>query len=707
MPPPLSRWLPGAFRRLTSAAVHVSVRDLDNNRVTTIGSRAFKDCGKMKDVCVRRRARRRGLVLFTWLPRAENAPALLLGRTPARTQDRPATAATRARSDWPTRAARAHGEPRRFLNNNRVTSLAPGTFNRTVSLEYLGMVANDLTSLPPSLLAVSKRLKEVLLAGNGITACPAALFENLPQLRVLDLEDNRLEELPPLVFRGLGKVNALRLGGNRIGRLDPQAFAGMGGLELLNLDRNQLASLPSGLFRDTKKLKRLALSDNQLTSLGADPFVALTKLTSLALDANRLSSIRGVLVAADAAKLADVNLDGNRIVTAATHALDMLAALPNMRRLSMAGNPLQCSKAGSGSTAAHCECAGATLLFSAKNGFYSCTGFEPRHLLPLELLFTARSGQASFSPTLALSQGPSPGRGSVYTGAVRLATSVVKGAARVAVASMPGLLAATANSRLFTAKFPADSVEGVLATSKVYEGAAVITAVFRVRNSVVLSADSLGAEVTVHVAPATPSDNAGQNVAPVRQTEACGGAGSSGRCTVTVKLPPGYLAIGQARSLSVAYGVSFGALKILGSVQVVAPPAKFAGSDDDDTIAVELPHAPLYRGDVFEAHVVSRFRRHLQAAVVEVTAANGLVVEAVLPAGGDLAVVHSANKLASGTTHVMSIIRKKGSEISRAEQDTATEEGARFGRCNGASLPSFSARSRCPVPFCRSPAPCV
>lgn len=58
-------------------------------------------------------------------------------------------------------------------------------------------------------------------------------------------------------------------------------------------------------------------------------------------------------------------------------------------------------------------------------------------------------------------------------------------------------------------------------------------------------------------------------------------------------------------------------------------------------------------------------------------ARDGLELQKVEKVGSELEIVVTKNALESGTVYVISVLRKKGSLISRQEQDAPTKEGCK------------------------------
>ena len=276
--------------------------------------------------------------------------------------------------------------------------------------------------------------------------------------------------------------------------------------------------------------------------------------------------------------------------------------------------------------------------------------------LPLELVVTSQSGEAT-SIAMLTKESNSSG----YEGIARFATGVQGGIVQVRT-SIPGVGAASVGG-ITNKKHAANKVMGVLLTSRVFEGETTIVAMFRVTNGEHLSADNLGAEVEMSVT------GAGSSIRTT--TQKCGGAGKMGRCTINLQFDQGAFTSGS--TLAVSYGIRGASMKSLGKVHVAKAPAKISLANSG-TISVELPHRSIYPKESFTVDAMSQFKKHLQAAVIEVTASNGLDVAQIQKIGTEMEITTTKNTLPSGTIYVVTVLRKKGSQISRDVQPQPTNE---------------------------------
>ena len=112
---------------------------------------------------------------------------------------------------------------------------------------------------------------------------------------------------------------------------------------------------------------------------------------------------------------------------------------------------------------------------------------------------------------------------------------------------------------------------------------------------------------------------------------------------------------------------------VLGEVIVIKPPLHMT-MQHVDTIAAELPHRSLYPNELLTVDVISRFDRFVQTAVVEITAADGLNLIQVTNSNADLETIVTKNTVSFGTLYVVSVVRKRGSQISRDTQKLPTDE---------------------------------
>lgn len=124
------------------------------------------------------------------------------------------------------------------LSNNRLSSLASGTFANHSALEYLDLSNNYLDGLPATLFREPGNLTELVLRNNSLTSLDRGLLRGLGQLRRLDLSLNGLSTVSPGLLDELQSLTWLSLAGNRLHALERAAFEPLGNLQHLQLGGN-------------------------------------------------------------------------------------------------------------------------------------------------------------------------------------------------------------------------------------------------------------------------------------------------------------------------------------------------------------------------------------------------------------------------------------------------------------------------------------
>ncbi|KAJ8605458.1 hypothetical protein CTAYLR_003314 [Chrysophaeum taylorii] len=240
----------------------------------------------------------------------------------------------------------------------RLNSIAPELFQYVPRLRSLDVSWNSLSYLSIE----SRHLREVNAGSNQIDRVAI----ECPVLEVLCLHDNKLAEVKDLpktlkqlrldrnelstVPRNLpSTLTTLDLSGNALGSL-----AGLASLSLTELDvsRNELREVSA--LSGSKNLVELRLADNCLQKLegrfaalrvlclarnqlkGHPKIPKLPRLAELDLRGNEVSSLNGL--ENNAPRVDVLDLGGNRLDDLAT-ALDVLAKLPELVELHLAGNP--------------------------------------------------------------------------------------------------------------------------------------------------------------------------------------------------------------------------------------------------------------------------------------------------------------------------------------------------------------------------------
>uniref|UniRef100_A0A182M164 LRRCT domain-containing protein n=1 Tax=Anopheles culicifacies TaxID=139723 RepID=A0A182M164_9DIPT len=269
------------------------------------------------------------------------------------------------------------------LRENKLTMITRELFGNMPHLHWLDLSDNEITDLEYDTLRTTRKLQVLLLSHNLLTEVPAELFRTVNNLRVLELAHNSLKYLPDnlLLSEGLERLDVshnqftkipvtalsnmaalslceldlshnhigaihsidlsnkfrslswLDLSHNRLVRLEDAAFATLPRLSVLNLSHNdELEVMGKAFVGLENSLIELLLSNVSLSSV---PELSNPSLRTLKISHNDLPSIPPEL-AANMTSLRNLDLSENDLtsVPLITH------SLPNLRHLSLSGNPI-------------------------------------------------------------------------------------------------------------------------------------------------------------------------------------------------------------------------------------------------------------------------------------------------------------------------------------------------------------------------------
>ncbi|KAF7246498.1 Leucine-rich repeats and immunoglobulin-like domains protein 3 [Varanus komodoensis] len=153
------------------------------------------------------------------------------------------------------------------INNNRIISLEPGTFDN-----------------------LSNTLQVLRLNRNRISAIPQKMFK-LPHLQHLEMNRNKIRKIDGLTFQGLPSLKSLRIQRNGLARLMDGAFWGLSNMEILQLDHNNLTEITKGWLYGLLMLQQLHLSQNSISRISPDAWEFCQKLSELDLTYNNLARL--------------------------------------------------------------------------------------------------------------------------------------------------------------------------------------------------------------------------------------------------------------------------------------------------------------------------------------------------------------------------------------------------------------------------------
>lgn len=159
----------------------------------------------------------------------------------------------------------------------------------------------------------ARHLKYLSLRNNSIFFIHKKAFYGAKGLVEIDLSNNLIEELDPMLFQHLTSLTTLILRGNSIQLIPGVPFVVSNSVQHLDIGQCGLKSIPRGILYGLKRLKYLSIDGNLLKSL---------KYNSLP---------KG---------LKYLNLSQNLIVNIPS---EVLSSLSNLRRISLGGNPINCS----------------------------------------------------------------------------------------------------------------------------------------------------------------------------------------------------------------------------------------------------------------------------------------------------------------------------------------------------------------------------
>ncbi|XP_024893667.1 leucine-rich repeat transmembrane neuronal protein 4-like, partial [Temnothorax curvispinosus] len=162
---------------------------------------------------------------------------------------------------------------------NKIDSIPKDSFAGLSSLMWLYLGHNDIEAIEAeSFSNVNPGLLYLWLNSNKISRVAPGSFAGLTELSRLHLDYNRLEELPSGAFRGLNKLEDLYLNDNRITSVSRSLFRDLVSLKRLYLQQNEISALEPGTFRELSQLELLRLDGNKLSHIVVGTFAGLSNL---------------------------------------------------------------------------------------------------------------------------------------------------------------------------------------------------------------------------------------------------------------------------------------------------------------------------------------------------------------------------------------------------------------------------------------------
>lgn len=177
------------------------------------------------------------------------------------------------------------------LNRNKISSVNNKTFVGLRALTVLSLRENFLEELPERLFISLPHLEELDLGQNRISRIHPAAFAGLASLRMLFLDDNQLRGVPTPSFKLLDSLAELHVGLNAFTTLPDDAFQGLNRLTVLDLSGAGLLNISENAFRGLSGLRDLRLADNRLRSVPTQQLAVLSRLEELTVGQNEFSAL--------------------------------------------------------------------------------------------------------------------------------------------------------------------------------------------------------------------------------------------------------------------------------------------------------------------------------------------------------------------------------------------------------------------------------
>nr|XP_028601906.1 leucine-rich repeats and immunoglobulin-like domains protein 3 [Podarcis muralis] len=176
------------------------------------------------------------------------------------------------------------------LSNNNISVLKAESFP-SLMLKYIHINNNRIISMEPGTFDnLSSTLQVLKLNRNRISAIPQKMFK-LPHLQHLEMNRNKIKKIDGLTFQGLPSLKSLRIQRNGLARLMDGAFWGLSSMEILQLDHNNLTEITKGWLYGLLMLQQLHLSQNAISRISPDAWEFCQKLSELDLTYNHLTRL--------------------------------------------------------------------------------------------------------------------------------------------------------------------------------------------------------------------------------------------------------------------------------------------------------------------------------------------------------------------------------------------------------------------------------
>ena len=203
-----------------------------------------------------------------------------------------------------------------LLRRNEIRLLERDRFVSLTELEILSLLECRKVTIELGAFNGLTKLAELLVGCNKASKIKPGTFENMMSLKKLVLRYNRIEHLNSDVFSGLVYIKTIDLTATKLQFLHPDTFLGLPKLQYLYLSINPGLQIPTDRnFINSQFLSHLDISNCNVSSVSVETFTNVSVLNGLDLRCNNLWTV-------------DINI---------------VRALPELSKLYLYGNPLQCN----------------------------------------------------------------------------------------------------------------------------------------------------------------------------------------------------------------------------------------------------------------------------------------------------------------------------------------------------------------------------
>lgn len=227
-----------------------------------------------------------------------------------------------------------------YVNHNQISAIAADAFAGLGSLLRLHLNSNRLRLIDSRWFDATPNLEILMIGENPVVGILDMNFRPLANLRSLVLAGMCLTDVPGNALVGLDSLESLSFYDNRLASVPQLALRKVPNLKFLDLNKNPIRRIREGDFRNMLRLKELGINSmGELVSLDRYALDNLPELTKLEATNNpKLSYIHRAAFRRVPA-LESLMLNNNALSAVYQKTV---AALPNLREISIHSNPLRC-----------------------------------------------------------------------------------------------------------------------------------------------------------------------------------------------------------------------------------------------------------------------------------------------------------------------------------------------------------------------------